>query len=191
MRSTESDRICKDCWDRALYAYGTAVVFRKRSRLYRGLIRVLTFMGIIVPALIGGVVIGFGTNAAYLTTMLWLASLAGVIQLFFSVWAVVNKWDDKLEYSLESVAENFELSSTFQQLGSLAPEPPADLQVRFVAAQAKDDARRAADDKKGLTEKELRYGHRAGLRQFQRRCEKCKIVPVAMDSTDCPVCGRF
>jgi mobilome CxxCx(11)CxxC protein len=148
-------------------------------------------MGIIVPALIGGVVIGFGTDSAYLPVLLWLAALAGVIQLFFSVWAVVNKWDDKLEYSLESVAENFELSSTFKQLGTLAPEPPADLQIRFVAAQAKDDARRAADDKKGLTEKELRYGHRAGLRQFQRKCEKCATVPVSMDSTDCPVCGGF
>jgi mobilome CxxCx(11)CxxC protein len=191
MRTSESDRICQECWVRALYAYGTAAIFRKRSRLYRGLIRALTFMGIVVPLLIGGVVIGFGTQATYLAFILGVAAFVALVQLVFSAWALVYRWDDKLEYSLESVAENFELSSTFKDLGTLAPEPPADLQIRFAAAQAKDDARRAADDKKGLTEKELRYGHRAGLRQFLRKCEECQTVPVSMDSTDCPVCGRF
>jgi mobilome CxxCx(11)CxxC protein len=191
MKTPESDRICQDSWDRALHAYGTAEIFKKRVRRYRRLIRALTFMGIIVPALIGGVVIAFGTDAAYLTAMLWLAGVAGIIQLFFSVWAVVNKWDDELEYSLESVSQNFELSSIFTQLGQCAPAPPTDLMVRFAAAQAKDDARRAADDKKSLSPKEIRYAHRAGLRQFQRKCKECQIAPVSMDSTNCPVCGRF
>jgi len=183
--------VCRECWERAFYAYGTAAIFQARSLRYRSLIRALTFMGIVVPLLIGGVVLGFGLHASYLPSLLVIASAVGVFQLVFSAWAIVYAWADNLEYSLESAAENFELSSLFKQLGTLAPEPPADLQIRYAAAQAKDDARRAADDKKGLTKKELRYGHRAGLRQFQRKCEGCQNVPASMDSTDCPVCGRF
>jgi len=148
-------------------------------------------VGIIFPLLIGGVALGFGLRASYLPLLLSIAALAGVCQLAFSALSIVYAWADNLEYALESAAENFELSSTFKQLGTLAPEPPADLQIRFAAAQAKDDARRAADDKKGLTDKELRRGHRAGLRQFQFKCDKCQNVPASMDSTDCPVCGRF
>lgn len=191
MRTSESDRTCQDCWDRALYAYGTAAVFQKRSRRYRSLIRALTFMGIIVPLLIGGVVIGFGTQATYLPFILGVAAFVALIQLFFSAWAVVYKWDDKLEYSLESVTENFALSSAFQELGTLAPQPPSDLEVRFTAIKVKDEARRATDAKQGLTEEEFRFAHRAGLRQFQRPCVECKEVPRSMESTDCPVCGRF
>jgi mobilome CxxCx(11)CxxC protein len=191
MRTAESDRICKDCSERAFHAYGTAALFQKRSRRYRSLIRALTFMGIIIPLLIGGVVIGFGLQASYLPALLWIAALAGVIQLFFSAWALVNKWDDKLEYSLESSSENFTLSSDFLDLRNLALEPPADFDVRLSTAKAKDDARRASDNRQALTEAELRYAHRAGLRQFQWECVECKKVPHSMESTNCSICGRF
>jgi mobilome CxxCx(11)CxxC protein len=191
MRTPESDRTCQDCWDRALYAYGTAALFQKRSKRYGGLIRALTFMGIIVPLLIGGVVIGFGTHASYLDLLLIVAAAFGLVQLFFSAWALVFKWDDKLAYSLESVAENFALSSALEELGKLAPNPPYDLEVRYTAAKIKDEARRANDAKQGVTEKESRFAHRAGLRQFQRECIECKKVPQSMETTNCPVCGRF
>jgi mobilome CxxCx(11)CxxC protein len=191
MRTPDTDRICGESWKLAIYAYGTAIIFQKRSRRYRGLIRALTYIGIVVPLLIGGVVLGFGLHASFLPTLLWVAAAAGVFQLGFSAWSLVFTWADDLEYSLESATENFDISSRFKDLGSLATVPPADVATAFAIVKAKDDARRAADSKKGVTEKELRYGHRAALRQFERECTGCHKVPTSMDSTDCPICGRF
>ena len=191
MRTADTDRICGESWRLAIFAFGTAIVFQKRSRRYRSLVRALTFMGIVVPVLIGSVVLGFGLHSGFLPWLLGIASAAVVCQLVLSTWAIVYGWSDGLEYALESAADNFELSGRFKELGTLAVEPPSDLAARFTIVKTKDDARRSADSKKSVTEKELRYGHRAALRQFERQCEGCKQVPQSMDSTDCPICGRF
>jgi mobilome CxxCx(11)CxxC protein len=191
MRTKDSDGICGESWDLALYAWATAAIFQARAQLYRRLIRALTFMGIIVPLLIGGLVLGFGLQASYLSTLIVVAVAAGIVQLAFSAWAVVYGWTDSLEYALESMSENFEISALYKELGNVAVAPPPDLAARFTIVQTKDNARRASDSRKDVSDKEKRYGHRAALRQFQRVCVGCNQLPRSMDSTDCPVCGRF
>jgi mobilome CxxCx(11)CxxC protein len=191
MRTPESDVICLDCWNRAIYAYGTGAVFQKRAKRYGGYIRFLAFMGIVVPALIGGVVIGFGADASYLKLILGAAAAVALIQLFFSVWALSYKWDDKLSYSQESATDNMALASAFEELGKLGANPPPDLDVRYVVVKTKDEARRTSDTKQAVSDKELIFAHRTGLRQYQRPCVECKKIPQSMESTDCPICGRF
>jgi mobilome CxxCx(11)CxxC protein len=190
-RTAETDRISSDCWERALFAYGTATIFLKRSRKYKRLLQWLGFVGIIVPLVIGGAVLGFGLQASYLPALITVAAALGLLQLGFSAWSIVFSWSDNLAYGLESAADNFSLADSFKEMASQAMSPPADLQIRFASVKAKDEARRAADAKNGVTEKELRFGHRAGLRQFGRECTGCKKVPQSLDSTDCAICGRF
>jgi mobilome CxxCx(11)CxxC protein len=120
-----------------------------------------------------------------------VAAALGIVQLLFSAFSIGFSWSDQLAYSLESAADNAGLSDTFKDLALQAANPPDDLQVRFAAIKAKDEFRRAADMKSGLTEEELRFGHRAGLRQFGRECNGCKKIPQSMDSTNCSICGRF
>jgi mobilome CxxCx(11)CxxC protein len=186
MRTSDSDRVCAESGRLAIHAWGTAVIFQKRSRYYRGLIRGLTYVGIGVPVFVGGLVSGFGLQASFLPRMLWMAAAVGVFQLGFSTWSLVFGWTDNLEYSLESATENFDISSRFKELGSQGANPPADVATTFAIIKAKDDARRAADSKKSITEKELRYGHRAALRQFGRECAACHKIPTSMESSDCP-----
>jgi mobilome CxxCx(11)CxxC protein len=190
-RTGATDQICRDCWDRAIYAYGTAEIFLRRSRRYRELLRALAFVGTVVPLLVGGFVMGFGLQSAYLPTILAAAAALGLFQLAFSAWSIVYSWADNLEYALRSTAENFHLSAEFKELGATATDPPANLETRFAALKARDDVRRADDATKGVSPKEFRYGHRAGLRQFSKACSECKAVPTSMESTNCPVCGRF
>lgn len=190
-RTAATDHICSDCWERAIYAHGTAEVFLKRSRLYAWLLRALSFWSLVLPIFIGGIVIGFGPKALYLAQFLAAVAIVGLVQLVLSLWSVVASWTDNLQYSLESAAENFDLSSKLKEMGRQAQNPPDDLEVRFAELKGRDDSRRMADTKRAVTPKELRYGHRAGLRQFQRKCEGCQIVPVSMDATKCNVCGRF
>lgn len=190
-RTSQTDQICADAWDRAIYAYGTGAIFLARSQYYRRLLRALAFVGIVVPLIIGGFVLGFGVQSRFLPLLLVLAAGLGLFQLVFSAWAIVYGWADNLEYALESASDNFDLSERFKEVGRLAQEPPPDVEFRFGILKAQDDARRAADAKKNVSPKELRYGHRAGLRQFGRACDSCKQVPRSMEPSECPVCGRF
>jgi mobilome CxxCx(11)CxxC protein len=189
-RTPQTDQICKEAWDRALYAYGTAKIFLERSRRYRRKIRWLAFIGIAGPVLIGVMVL-HGVSPEHLVTFIAAVAAISVVEALISVWSIVANWADNLSYSQRSAADNFALSSAFQELGQKCENPQDDLIVKFTALRSSDDARRAQDADQGITEKELRYGHRAGLRQFQRACEGCKKVPMSMDSTDCGVCGEI
>lgn len=191
VRTDATDRICKDCWERGVDAFGTATIFLRRSRNYRQLLRALSFVGVVVPLVVGGTVLAFGLQVAYLPLLITVAAGLGLVQLALSAWSIVYSWADSLEYSLQSVAENFDLSAQFKELGNTGSDPQPDLEVRYVALKARDDARRANDATKGVSNKELRYGHRAGLRQFGRECNACKTVPLSMAPTECEVCGRF
>lgn len=190
-RTEASDRICTDCWERGVDAYGTATIFLRRSAVYRRLLQAVSFLGIVVPLFIGGTVMAFGLQFTLLPELITVAAALGLAQLLLSAGAIVYSWADSLEYALQSTAENFDLSVRFKELGGTATGPPSDLEVRYASLAARDDARRANDATKGVSDKELHRGHRAGLRQFRRECSACKKVPVSMESTDCEVCGRF
>jgi mobilome CxxCx(11)CxxC protein len=185
-RTEQTDRICIDCWERAVDAFGTGELFQKRSRRYTTRIQWLSFSGLVLPLFIGGVVIGFGPKTAYLERLLIAAAILGIPQLVMSLWALVASWADNLQYSLESAAENADLAARFQELAQQAQHPPDNLELKAV-----DDARRKADSKRSVSAQELRYAHRAGLRRFQRECVECHLTPHSMEPTKCNTCGGF
>lgn len=189
-RTPETDRICVEAWNRAVYAYGTAQIFLKRSRSYTWKLRSLAFVGIAGPVLIGGMVI-HGIGPEYLHTFVYLVGIVSVIEALVSAWSLVFTWADDLSYSQRSAAENLALASAFRELGQQCQNPPSDFEVQFTALRSTDEARRAQDAEKRVTEKELRYGHRHGLRHFERECQGCKKVPTSMESTECNICGKF
>jgi mobilome CxxCx(11)CxxC protein len=190
-RTPETDQICTDCRNRALFAYGTGQLFVRRARRYRWGIRWLAFIGIAGPLLIGGVVVGFGTNPAHLKLLLGAVAIVSIVTLIMSAWSLATSWPENLEYAITSSVDNLELSPRFRELAETAVAPPADLEIRYAALRARDDSRRGADYAKGVSEKERRYGHRAGLVQFQRECAGCKQTPVSMTPSKCEICGRF
>jgi mobilome CxxCx(11)CxxC protein len=189
-QTSETDRICTEAWDRALHAFGTAQIFQRRSQKYRRKIRALAFIGIGGPVLIGAMVI-HGFAPEYVLNLLIVVGIVSVAEALVSVWSLIANWADNLSYSQRSTTDNLALSSAFRELGQQSQNPPSDLQLRFADLRSRDEARREQDAEKGISEKELRCGHRAGLRQFQRTCQGCKQVPTSMDSTDCSICGRF
>lgn len=172
-----------------MFAYGTGQLFVRRARRYRSGLRWLAFIGIAGPLLIGGVVIGFGTE--HLTFLLGAVAAVSIVTLLFSAWSLAATWPENLEYAIASSTDNFELSPRFRELGEMAQAPPSDLEMRYTVLKARDDSRRKADIAKGVSDKERRYAHRAGLLQFQKECITCKKTPVSMERSDCEVCGRF
>jgi mobilome CxxCx(11)CxxC protein len=189
-RTPETDRTCVECWNRALHAYGTAQIFLKRSRNYTWKLRTLAFVGIAGPVVIGGMVI-HGIGPSYLPKFLFVVGVVSIIEGLVSVWSLAFTWADDLSYSQRSAAENLSLSSAFRELAQQCENPLSDFDSRFASLRSTDEARRVQDTEKRVTEKQLRYAHRAGLRQFRRDCEGCKKVPTSMESTDCNICGKF
>lgn len=190
-RTAETDQICRSCWDRAVWAFGTAKVFSARADRYRRYLKRLAYVAIGVPVLIGGTVLSFGLGGDYLPVLLTVGGLAGILQLGVSVCSLVADWTGSLEYSLVSASDNYDLATKFRDLGSRCAVPPDDLPVRFAELRGRDDSRRTQDVTKGVAEREKRFGHRAGLLQFQRECTACHKVPSSMEPTKCGVCGRF
>lgn len=190
-RTVETDRICTESWNRALFAFATATIFEARARRYRVKLRVLSFLGIGVPLLVGGIVLAFGVEYRYIKFVLFVASIVVIIQLIWSLYSLIAGWDDEFGYARVSAVENFDISTKFAELGRQASSPADDLAIHFAVLQARDDGRRANDSTRNLKDKEKRYGHRAGLRHFQRECQCCHKVPESMKASKCDVCGGF
>ena len=182
------DAIRTECWDKALYAFATASIYERRACSLRRKIRVLTFLGIGVPMLVGSTALSFDSADIWFRILITASSIVLIIQLMWSVWSLIARWDDNLAYALESISDNHRLAREFRELGK---NPPADLETRYAIMKVMDDNRRSSDEKQGITEKEKRYGHRAGLRQFQRACTSCNVVPNSLNSSECNICGNF
>jgi mobilome CxxCx(11)CxxC protein len=189
MSTTEEQR--KDCWDQAIYAFGTAYIFEKRLQSARKNLRVLTYLGVLVPVAVGGIVVSFfGVQSLrpFLTWLIVAAGILGTIQLAFTLWALVAKWDDVASYAAISSSENRRLAARFEELGKM---PPVDFAVQYQLLKADNSRRQEADIQQGINDAEKRMITRAGLRQYQRTCVRCNLVPADMSSTNCTVCGNF
>jgi mobilome CxxCx(11)CxxC protein len=167
-------------------------VFEKRLKRCRTKLKLLTFLAIAVPAIVGGLALSYGVGWSALPILIVIGSALGVVQLTISIWAAVSGWQEQSEFLAVSVAENHGLASSFQSLGKQGPQgdEPA-FTSNLGKLTATDDARRRQDNRFPLSEKETRRGMRAGLRLYQRPCTACKTVPSDMNATDCGVCGNF
>ena len=191
MNKEAVDGIRVKCWDRALEAYGTGYIFERRAASLRVRLKVLAFLGIVVPASIGSVVLAFGTNPAWLPYLVGIAGALGVIQLVGSVWSLTARWEDAYTGALESLSSNHRLSNSYQRLAENPPGKLAEVELRFSLLEKEDELVQAADYKRGISEKEKRRGMRAALRKYRRECAGCNKIPVSMRPSKCEVCGNF
>ncbi|MBD3550852.1 mobilome CxxCx(11)CxxC protein [Streptomyces sp. SP18CM02] len=179
----------RKCWDAALHAYGTSHIFQMRARDLKRKTDVLTWVGLVVPLLIGALVGTFGRNEFWGAAVAVGAVIAAA-QLAINLWSLVRRWPEDLAYSSASAVANESLAAQF---AALAEDPPelSELRTRYDKLSIEDGARRARDSEKNVKDKELRKGMRAALRKYQRSCLGCGQTPMAMTPTDCDVCGKF
>ena len=186
-----SSKLRQECWDLALHSFGYSYIFTKRAERYGTYINYLTVFGIIVPISVGATALGYGFNSPILKYAIAIAIPLIIIQLLFSVCSVALKWDDELSYAYESSKDHSNLSDEFKKYANRPPElyEDFDTKVNILNTRLKD--RGEQDVKHKIKEYELRMGMRYALREFKRECYGCKIVPLSMESTNCPVCGNF
>lgn len=186
-----TDEQRNDCWDKAIYSFGTAFIFEQRYNKARKKLRRLSFLGIAVPVLVGGIAVAFfgiDQTKPYLGWLIILAGLLGTIQLIVTIWSLIAKWEDEAIYGAESSVGNYEISKLYADLGK---NNPNDFDSKYQLLNVRNDIRSAEDGKKEITEKEKRMGMKSALRKYQRACVNCHVVPVDLASTNCAVCGNY
>lgn len=187
MSDQEIDDLRRECWDTALHCFGYSFLFKRRYRLYRFLLRVLLFVGLGTPLLIGALALSFGLNPLVLA----VASAVMIAQAVLSLWAVVHKLDDATVYAHKSGTENDFLAEGYRSLGRNPPSQKTRFKHEYELLQTRRTMIVSSDNEQAIKPKELRRAHRAGLREFRRECVGCGNTPTDMRSTDCGVCGRF
>lgn len=188
---TPTEEIRKEAWNKALHAYGTYKIYSDKAEWNKKKLSFLTFLGIVVPLVVGAVAMGYGSKSGSLEKAIYLLTPLAIVQLVMSSLALVYRWDDNKSYYLESLTSNRELSHEFEKLAKFPPENAAQMQYAYDSLCSRESFRNAQDDKYPFTKKEDRKGMRYGLIQFQRTCAGCGKMPVSMTSTECDICGKF
>jgi mobilome CxxCx(11)CxxC protein len=186
----ETSNIRSSCYDGALYAYGTSHVFQRRARILGQRLNILTYIGFLVPVVVGGLVLAYG-HFKSLPTVIAVASAFALVQTVVSLWSVIGGWVAGYSYSTTSAADNARLA---QRYVDLAKSPSDDLTLyrhEYEKLRIRDELRQEQDYQQSVSESEKRRGLRAAFRQYERECPGCNKQPLSMESTDCDVCGNF
>jgi len=190
-----SDQIPNDyrraCADAALKCHGTAYIFEKRAFAIRWKISLLTFLRIACPVSVGVIIGTYNLDSANIRLVLVIAGTIALFQVLLSIWALVSKWDQKLSYYLESKSANYKLSGKYDKLSKSTVLSKHDFEIEFKVLEREAEMRADLDNQHDVTDEEKRMGMRYGLRQYQRPCAGCQIIPTAMKASECGVCGNF
>jgi len=183
-----ADQIIQDCRGKEFHAYGTTRIFERRAHQLQILRTWITFLGIVTPVIVGGIVLTFGLEAKSLPYFLTAAGLVGLVQLTLSTWAIVARWDEKYEYSIDSSRHNTELYNKFK---FLADTNPPSIEELYKEALRENEAREFKDIGQNITDKEKRFANRESLKYYQKPCHICSNVPKTSKPSSCDGCGNF
>ncbi len=178
------------CNDNSIHCFGTAYIFEKRASSIRKKITFLTFLGIATPAMVGATIGTFNISPQNTKYVLVVAGILGVLQLIFSIWALVSGWNNRLSYYLESKSANYRVANEYAQLANSTSLSEAEYDTKLKVLETETNIRSDLDNRHDICDKEKRMGMRAGLRQYQRPCTGCGKVPTSMKATKCGVCGK-
>lgn len=181
-----TDELRAHCRKKAFFAFGTSQIFQRRAQRLLRLRNWITYLGIVVPILVGAIALSFGT--AYMKYVLVPAGVVGIVQLALSVWSLVARWDERHMYAVSAARAQTRL---FNAWDALAARPPADLRARVDDVDEEDQRQEQFDLTQHIDDKEKRYAMRAALYQFGNNCERCGQKPKSMAPTDCDACGNF
>jgi len=175
--------------DLKLHSYGLAYIFNEKKNMYDSLIKFLTFLGIVIPILIGLIALGYELDSFTLKLAKTIAIPISIFQCLVSALALVYKWGDNLLISSELSHSYAILSNDFKMLAEYPPDEYEKFKNEFLSL--KKDYEQKGQHSPKIKEYELRKGMRYALRQFQVKCYECGIIPISMESTNCGVCGKF
>lgn len=181
--------IRNDAWNQAKQCFGYSYIFSKKALIFEKKLNYIKIVGLIVPFVIG--TIALGGNSSVLNVLIYVGGALMIFQAIISFLAILNKWDEKYAYFIESKIDRGNLSEEFKQLSKIPSSELAELKSKYAIAKTKLSGRETQDAKFEVKEWELRMGMRAALREFQSQCANCQVKPSNMIPSDCDVCGNY
>lgn len=178
----------RHCRDRAFYAYGTSRIFERRAQSLSRRRNLITFLGVVVPLVVGGAVLSFGANEAYLPYLLYVAGFLMLLQLIVSAWSLVARWDERYQYAVGATQANTRLYNIWT---ATLERPPENLEQKIRELDYEDQNRESSDIAQHVTEKEKRFAMRSSLFYMKLPCRTCNNTPKSMKPSKCDTCGRF
>lgn len=175
----------------AFDCFGYGYIFEQRAKRLRRNLTLLQVLGVIVPATVGSILIGYGTKFKYLEAIISIAIFTSVIQFIISIWALIYKWDDELSYAYDAMQSYQSLYNRFSNLGKFPPPSYELLRVDYDLINADYITRNQLNTQHNIKEWEKRLGMHYSLREHKELCYGCQIKPLSMNSTNCYVCGNY
>jgi mobilome CxxCx(11)CxxC protein len=179
-------------WDRSLHAEGTRVVFDRRATGLRQKIKLRDFTGLAVPILLAYLLGSevFEPLKHYRATAVGLLGVTAVMQTLLVAWSLLARWDEELAYNVTAARESYMLKQAWKKL---AQGDTQNLAVEYDLLSHQQSLADSRDIEKGITEREMKIGMRAGLIDAQRKCV-CGNMPTGrglpwMAKQKCAVCG--
>jgi mobilome CxxCx(11)CxxC protein len=169
------------------YCFGTARIFERRAQKLKFRRTWITFLGIVTPVVVGGVVLSFGENKDVLTYFLWAAGGVGLVQLVLSTWSIVARWDERYEYSVDSLKSNTDLYNRWK---SFADENNNDSEL-FRDLKKEYERQEVKDIGQIISDKEKRFANRQSLLYYKEKCHICNNIPTSTKPPKCDGCGSY
>ncbi|MCS6236032.1 hypothetical protein G3495_12990 [Shewanella baltica] len=184
----EDSEIRDKARDYVFYTFGTTRIFERRAHKLKFRRTWITFLGIVTPVIIGGIVLSFGTDSKLLPYFMTAAGFVGLAQLVLSAYSIVARWDETYEYAVNSLIEN---TSLYNKWKSIRDEETTSLHIKYKELKNAYEDRESKDLSQNITDKEKRFANHEALRYFSQKCHQCKQIPVSSKPTKCDACGNF
>ncbi len=183
------EQLKKECADCRFHSFGTAKLFERRAKMYKKNRNLITFLGLVVPLIIGATVLSFSAESEiFKTIMVPIAGFLTILQLVVSLWALVSRWDEKNDYAVSAIKSNIRLSTEFNRLCNseerVINNEISNLRIEYNRINQEDTAH-------GVTEKEIRWGMKKALMHYKLNCATCSQKAVSMKPSKCDTCGNF
>lgn len=182
------EQIKKDCWGHRFHTYGTSKLFERKAKYLQKGRTWITFLGVVVPLIVGSVVLSFGTASEILK---YAAGVVITIQLVLSIWSIVSRWDEKYEYAMSSVAENTRLYNDWDSYDKRGISDSKESEDKFHEILSRTQKQETNDIRQNVSDKDNRFANRVALFYFGQSCQTCSQIPKTMKPSKCDGCGNF
>jgi len=185
----------RDLIQKAVNAWGTAVIFERRAQRYQRWLKGPSLSGVAIPILFGAVVLAVGVDWEGLKDLAWYTGVFAAIQIVVSAYSLFQGYDDRFRQALDSASANKALAVALAELARNVSIQEEEFARKYSKLCGYYECQDVHDERKSVTERERRMGGRAGLKRFDIPCAKCKLVPSSYsaraDKSECKFCGDF
>jgi hypothetical protein len=162
-------RLC----DSLVRTYQTYWIFRSRRLEKRGL-KVISFLGIAVPLVAGGIIRQFYLGKRPPDQFLFVVAAISVALPVLSLWSLVDRWADKAEIGRRAVEEARELLTALETMRPGSNGLYDDFKLAVLEHQSYFG--RSPDDALDVSDWTKRRGLRKAQERYKSRCPDVRSV---------------